>query len=33
MVVLCDIADFGIDLIQSKYKASIADTNTDTFNF
>ena len=32
-IVLCDTAKFGIDPIPSKYRASIADTNTDTFYY
>lgn len=30
--MLCDIANFGISPIPSKYTAVIADTNTDTLN-
>lgn len=30
--VVCDTAKFDIDPIQSKYKASIADANTDTLH-
>ncbi len=30
---VCDTANFGIDPIPSKYRASIADTNPDTCHF
>lgn len=29
-VVLCETANFGIDAIQSKYKANITDTKNNT---
>lgn len=31
--VVCGTAGFGIDLIPSKYRANVTDTNTDTNTF